>query len=69
MRRCCGQSARRAANDGHHPGMDFDPRNPFLRGTALDAGVSAKALRGPGFRLVLPGAYVSATTLVTPLAR
>ena len=49
--------------------MDFDPRTPFLRGTALDAGVSAKTLRGPGFRLVLPGTYVAATTLVTPLVR
>jgi very-short-patch-repair endonuclease len=49
--------------------MDFDPRTPFQRRTALDAGVSAKALRGPGFRLVLPGAYVAATTTITPLVR
>ncbi len=49
--------------------MDFDPRKPFLRRTALDAGVSPKALRGPGFRLVLPGTYVAAPTVVTPRVR
>jgi hypothetical protein len=49
--------------------MAFDPRTPFQRRTAIDAGVSAKALRGPGFRLVLPGTYVAATTIVTPLVR
>ena len=49
--------------------MDFDPRTPFLRRTALDAGITPKALRGPGFRLVLPGTYVAATTVVTPRVR
>jgi very-short-patch-repair endonuclease len=49
--------------------MDFDPRKPFLRRTALEAGVSAKELRGPGYRLVLPGTFVAATTVVTPRVR
>ena len=49
--------------------MPFDPRTPFQRRTAIDAGVSVKVLRGPGFRLVLPGTYVAATTTVTPLVR
>lgn len=49
--------------------MDLDPRKPFLRRTALDAGVSPKALRGPGFRRVLPGTYVAAPTVVTPRVR
>jgi hypothetical protein len=49
--------------------MDFDARTPFLRRTALDAGITPKALRGPGFRLVLPGTYVAATTIVTPRVR
>ncbi|CUR62232.1 conserved hypothetical protein [metagenome] len=49
--------------------MDLDTRVPFRRQTALDAGVGAKALRGPGFRQVLPGTYVVATTIVTPLVR
>jgi hypothetical protein len=49
--------------------MDFDPRTPFLRRTALDAGITPKALRGPNFRLVLPGTYVAATTIVTPRVR
>ena len=54
---------------GHDPGMDFDPRTPFLRRTALGAGVSAKELRGPGYRLVLPGTFVAATTVITPRVR
>lgn len=49
--------------------MDLDPRTPFLRRTALEAGVSAKALRGPAFRLVLQGTYVAASTVVTPRVR
>lgn len=48
---------------------DFDARRPFLRRTALAAGVTPKQLRGPGYRCVLPGAYVAATTVVTPLVR
>lgn len=48
---------------------DFDPRRPFLRRTALGAGVTPKQLRGPGYRCVLPGAYVAAATVVTPLVR
>lgn len=51
------------------PAPDFDARRPFLRRTALTAGVTAKQLRGPGFRCVLPGAYVAAATVVTPLVR
>lgn len=56
----------------HHPGMDvpdLDARQPFLRRTALTAGVTAKQLRGPGYRCVLPGAYVMAATVVTPVVR
>jgi very-short-patch-repair endonuclease len=49
--------------------MDFDPRTPFLRRAALEAGVSAKELRGPGYRLVLPGTFVAATTIITPRVR
>lgn len=49
--------------------MDFDPRSPFRRQAALEAGISAKSLRGPGFRMVLPGAYVAAATTITPLVR
>jgi hypothetical protein len=49
--------------------MDFDPRSPFRRRAALETGVSAKSLRGPGFRQVLPGAYVAAATTLTPLVR
>lgn len=49
--------------------MDFDPSTPFRRRTALAAGVTPKQLRGAGYRLVLPGTYVAATTLVTPLVR
>ncbi len=48
---------------------DLDPRLPFLRRTALAAGVTAKQLRGPGYRCVLPGAYVAAATIITPLVR
>ena len=48
---------------------DFDPSTPFLRRTALAVGVTPKQLRGPRYRCVLPGAYVAATTVVTPLVR
>lgn len=48
---------------------DLDARHPFLRRTALDAGVTPKKLRGPGYRCVLAGIYVSAATVVTPLVR
>jgi very-short-patch-repair endonuclease len=48
---------------------DFDPRTPFRRRTALAAGVTPKQLRGPAYRVVLPGAYVAASTVVTPLVR
>lgn len=44
----------------------FDPRTPFLRRTAIAAGVTAKELRGPRYRSVLPGAYVAAATVVHP---
>ena len=49
--------------------MVFDPRAPFLRRTALAAGVTPKQLRGPGYRCVLPGAYVAASHVITPLVR
>lgn len=49
--------------------MAFDPATPFLRQRGLAAGITAKQLRGPGFRLVLPGTYVAATTVVTPRLR
>ena len=48
---------------------DLDLRRPFLRRTALAAGVTPKQLRGPGYRCVLPGAYVAAATVITPLLR
>ncbi|CAM3748510.1 hypothetical protein [Nocardioides zeicaulis] len=49
--------------------MAFDPTVPFLRRTGLAAGISPKALRGPGFRLVLPGTYVTSAVVVTPRLR
>lgn len=49
--------------------MTFDPRIPFLRSTGLAAGISPKALRGPGFRLVLTGTYVASEVVVTPRLR
>ncbi|NYE36236.1 hypothetical protein F4692_001340 [Nocardioides cavernae] len=49
--------------------MSFDPRTPFLRRDAIEAGVSPRTLRGPRFRVVLPGAYVAASTVVTPVVR
>lgn len=49
--------------------MAFDARAPFLRRTALAAGLTPKQLRGPGYRCVLPGAYVAAATVITPLVR
>ncbi len=48
---------------------DFDARRPFLRRHAMAAGVTAKQLRGPGYRCVLPGVHVAATTVITPLVR
>lgn len=49
--------------------MAFDPGIPFRRRAALIAGISAKSLRGPGFRLVLPGTYVASAVVVTPRLR
>lgn len=49
--------------------MDLDPGTPFRRQTALAAGVTAKQLRGPAYRVVLPGAYVAASTVITPVTR
>ena len=49
--------------------MAFDARTPFQRRTAIAAGITPKQLRGPGYRSVLPGAYVAAATIVTPLVR
>ena len=45
------------------------PAAPFRRQSALEAGITAKQLRGPAFRLVLPGTYVAAATVVTPETR
>ncbi|RYC04157.1 hypothetical protein [Nocardioides zhouii] len=49
--------------------MDFDPATPFRRSTGIAAGVSPKELRGPSYRMVLPGTYVRAATVITPLLR
>lgn len=49
--------------------MTFDPTTPFQRHRGIEAGLSAKELRGRGFRLVLPGTYVAATTAITPRLR
>ena len=49
--------------------MNLDPRQPFRRQAAITAGITPKQLRGPGFRTVLPGTHVAATTVVTPLLR
>ncbi len=48
---------------------DFDARRPFLRRTALAEGITPKQLRGPGYRCVLPGIHVAASTVVTPMVR
>ncbi|KRE94287.1 hypothetical protein ASG76_12995 [Nocardioides sp. Soil774] len=49
--------------------MDLDLHQPFRRQAAITAGITPKQLRGPGFRTVLPGTYVAAATVVTPLVR
>ncbi|SEB95129.1 hypothetical protein SAMN04489844_1387 [Nocardioides exalbidus] len=49
--------------------MDFDPLRPFRRQSALSAGITAKQLRGPAYKLVLPGTYVAAAKVVTPATR
>lgn len=49
--------------------LELDATTPFLRRTALAARITPKQLRGPGYRVVLPGAYVAASTAITPLVR
>lgn len=47
----------------------IDLRRPFRRGAAIAAGVSPRALRGPGFRTLLRGILVDASVPVTPELR
>lgn len=49
--------------------MSFDPTRPFRRADALAAGVSPMALRGPDYRRVFRGIYVSAQVASTPVER
>jgi hypothetical protein len=44
----------------------FDPKLPFTRAEAIQAGISAWALRGPAYRRLLPNVYVDATVPLTP---
>ncbi|GAA1911026.1 hypothetical protein [Nocardioides hwasunensis] len=49
--------------------MTFDPTQPFLRADGLEAGLTDKVLRGPGYRRLFRNVLVSATTPPTPLQR
>jgi very-short-patch-repair endonuclease len=53
----------------HPVGMAFDARTPFLRAEALEAGLTDKVLRGPGYRRLFRGVFVSADTPATPVQR
>ena len=47
----------------------FDPTRPFTRAEARAAGVEDKELRGPSYRSLLHGVYVSSAVRDTPLLR
>ncbi len=49
--------------------MAFDPQRPFLRADGLDHGLSAKVLRGPGYRRLFRNVLVSSATAPTPIQR
>lgn len=49
--------------------MAFDPTQPFLRADGLDAGLSEKVLRGPGYRQLFRSVLVAATTTPTAIQR
>lgn len=49
--------------------MAFDPQQPFLRADGLDHGLSAKVMRGPGYRQLFRGVLVAAATAPTPIQR
>ena len=45
----------------------FDPRRPFARRAALDAGLTPDELRGPRFRPLLRGVAISADVAPDPI--
>lgn len=47
----------------------FDPMIPFTRAQARAAGVSYAELRGPGYRSLLHGVYISSAVPDTPVVR
>lgn len=47
----------------------IDTTRPFRRQAALESGIGAKRLRGPGFVRVLPGVFVEAGIPITPSLR
>lgn len=49
--------------------MTFDPRQPFLRAEGLRNGLTAKVLRGPGYRRLFRNVLVSSATAPTDLQR
>lgn len=51
---------------GPRPAETFDPKLPFTRGEAIQAGISAWVLRGPAYRRLLPNVYVDTTVPLTP---
>ncbi len=66
MSRPCGRRPTRVLETGDDGPVDqkLDTSRPFTRAQALRAGVSAKALRGPGFRRILRGVFVAASATV-----
>jgi len=51
------------------PTQVLEVRRPFLRSTALAAGVSPSTLKGPRFRRVFTGVYIDAAVTMTPAVR
>jgi very-short-patch-repair endonuclease len=49
--------------------QSLDTSHPFTTGMALEAGITAGALRGPRFRRLFKGVYVSADSPPTPVLR
>ncbi len=47
----------------------FNPRRPFTRAQADEAGISLRQLRGPNFRRIFHGIYISTAVMVTTQVR
>ncbi|MBO0841573.1 MAG: DUF559 domain-containing protein [Nocardioides sp.] len=58
-----------AGNEKKSEKAAFDPRRPFLRKTALEAGVTVRALRGPTYTRLHTGIFVASDVEITPLVR